>query len=287
MTGVLEDCETTSAPETRVVGDNIVQNRGHVMTCELWSSDVRLAGTATFVYNSDRDPVDNVDRTGELDYFEVVWGMLRLDLGDDGRWSGMWLGSHDLEGYFNWYELAGVFIGGGDYEGQRIRWTMTPAGPNVSAAVPNARFVFTGTIESLATVPPDGTTLISGSSSCGSSGGTETVVGDVTQGRGFVLTCVGNAGSDPRLDGTTRTVVNGDRALDGTANLWGTEEITVDGAVTWAGDYSGTVAADYTTHRLSGTHIGYGPYVGLVYEWTMIGDPESGYVNRGTIQPAN
>jgi len=150
-----------------------------------------------------------------------------------------------------------------------------------------ATFRLSGFVEPADAIPPDGTMLIGGSSSCSDTvAGSVTVVGEVTQIRGAVIVCSGNVGSDPRIDGSARTVLNGDQQADESAAMWGTEEITVDGAITWAGDFTGTVAPGYTTHRFAGSDLGYGPYAGLVYDWTMIGDPASGYVTSGTIQPA-
>jgi hypothetical protein len=289
ITGRMFNCETTATPEIRVVG-HIIQTRGQSVRCTLFSSDERLDGKATLVYNSDR-VVSHVVDLGNPDVGEPgasdAWGTAKLELGD-GRWAGVWRGTVEWQGYVKAYKLAGVFLGAGDYGGLRVRWTLdAPAGGNVSADLLETSFELAGTLETIDTIPPDGTTLISGSTSCSDTDpGAQTVVGEITQFRGVIITCSGNVGSDPRLEGTGRTVLNGDQMADDSATLWGTEEIIIDGAVTWRGDYSATVAPGFTTHRMSGTDVGYGSYAGLVYEWTMIGDPSSGYVNSGTIHPA-
>ena len=114
------------------------------------------------------------------------------------------------------------------------------------------------------------------------SSGSETIVDGVTQARDVELRCPGDA-SDPRLVGEARVVVSVDQFADESAAIWGTATITTpDGS--WDGSWTGTVAAGYTTHRMTGVFIGSGAYAGLEFRYTQIG--EDPYVMTGTIGPA-
>lgn len=279
ISGLMSGCRETSAGGSAEAGD-VVQTRGRALVCTLTASDPRMAGTATLVYNADQ-PTD-----GDTE----AWGTIRVETAD-GVWNGMWLGTVQPWGDAQRYLLTGMLTGSGGHDGLRVRWTLdNKEGNGVSSGLDLAHtpLRLDAVLETVDTIPRNGSTLIGGSLSCSDvETGTATEVDGVTQARDWVIECSGTVGSDPRLVGLARSTLNADQQADGSARLWGIEEIRVDGELRWSGDYSATVAVGYTTHHLEGVDIGYGPYAGLEYHWTTIGDPDWGYVTSGRIVSAS
>ena len=252
-------CSTLSNGSEAAAGD-VTQYRGVKLRCAGTASDPRLSGTANVAVSIDERKDGSAD----------IWGT--GSIGESGRgWRGTWSGTVDV-GYTT-HRITGVYIGTGDYEGLRVRWTQTGD---------ETTFELTGTLERTDTIPPDGATAVRRNACSVWSNGTEEVVGGVTQYRGVILKCTGDA-SDPRLAGAIDVVVNIDEFGDESAALWSTPTITTkDGA--WEGSERGTVDVGYTTHRLEGVLIGSGDYAGLEFRYTQIG--EDPYIMTGTIGPA-
>ena len=279
VSGLMSDCRETSAGSSSEA-DAVIQTRGRILACVISSSDARVAGNAVLVYNADEPTRGDIE----------TWGSISVESAG-GTWSGVWLGKVQWWGMARRHLLMGVLTGSDDHDGLRVRWTLdNEEGDSVSGGSDLAGTVLRleATVETVDTIPPNGTRLISGAAGCSAvESGTETDVDGVTQIRGAVIECSSSGGSDPRLEGITHTVANIDLRADESADMSGTEEITVDGELRWRGEASGTIAVGYTTHHLEGVDIGYGPYAGLEYHWTTIGDPETGYVTSGRIESAS
>jgi len=115
--------------------------------------------------------------------------------------------------------------------------------------------------------------------------GTEAKVGDVTQYRDIHMRCPTKA-SDPRVEAVQESTVAIDMRADQSADIWGTMVLTNDGG-TWAGDFTGTVAAGYTTHRIEGTAVGTGAYEGLRLLLDVVSDGGTYFEVTGTIEPVS
>ncbi len=99
--------------------------------------------------------------------------------------------------------------------------------------------------------------------------------------------------TDPRLDGTLAIKINVDLRPDGSAEMWGTWELTHAGG-TWAGPWTGTIAPGKTTHCLLGSGNGSGGHAGLAWHWQgrfIEGSegftPDVEVVTTGWIEPAS
>jgi len=89
-------------------------------------------------------------------------------------------------------------------------------------------------------------------------------VGDVVQMRNAVWT-YRQESSDPRLTGTYNVMINVDqRQSDLSATLWGTSRLRNAGG-TWAGPWTGAIAAGGNEHHMFWTMKGEGEYAGLVF----------------------
>jgi len=96
-----------------------------------------------------------------------------------------------------------------------------------------------------------------------SGGGSSKTVGDVVQVRHVTWT-YRNESSDPRLNGRWVVVFNVDqRQADMSGRLWGTIRLSNQGG-TWAGRFTGGIAAAGDTHHAYATLKGTGGYAGLV-----------------------
>jgi len=124
-------------------------------------------------------------------------------------------------------------------------------------------------------------------------GGSTKTVGGVVQMRHTVWT-YRNQSSDPRLNGRWVVVFNVDqRQADMSARLWGTIRLSNPGG-TWAGRWTGGIAAGGDTHHVYGTFKGTGGYAGLVLRssgWFVeAGEgftPDIQIVNAGWIETAD
>ena len=96
----------------------------------------------------------------------------------------------------------------------------------------------------------------------------------------MILECRG-AASDPRLEGLQRVTVSVDMRADGSADIEGTFTITTASGA-WYGDWTGSIAIGYTTHRMSGVLTGSGAFAGLEWRYDQIGT-ERDLVLVGTI----
>jgi hypothetical protein len=252
-------CSTLKAGTESAAGD-VTQYRGVELRCTGKASDPRLDGTTSVAMSIDERPDGSAD----------IWGTGEV-VAAGGSWRGSWRGTVDV-GYTR-HRLAGVYIGTGDHEGLRVRWTQT-GGPST--------FCLAGTLERASTIPPDGSRTVSSSRCVVAGEGTETIVDGVTQVRELNLKCTGDV-SDPRVDGPFEVTVNIDEIGDQSADLRGTSRISMPNG-SWEGSWTGTVAVGYTTHRMEGVLAGSGAYTGLEYRWTQIG--EDPYIISGTIGPA-
>ena len=113
--------------------------------------------------------------------------------------------------------------------------------------------------------------------------GTETMSGDLHQYRGVTMRCQHDSASDPRIRGVQESEVSIDLRPDRSADMWGTYRLTnVDGS--WEGNWTGTVAAGYSTHAMDGVASGTGSYAGLQLSYHVTGDGRY-FTLTGTISP--
>jgi len=255
-------CSQTSTGRSSSI-DGVTQYRGVVLDCTMTMSDPRLDGVTTVGVSIDRRPDQSADIWG--------WGVV---VNDAGRWLSKWAGTVDA-GYTT-HHMTGVYVGAGGYEGLRLRFRQV--------ADRYGKYQFTGVLEAVDAVPPDGATVVQGASCTTESQGSQTMSGDVLQYRGVELVCTGPS-SDPRFEGSRRVTVDIDQNPDGSATMTGTVEIDgPDGA--WTGPFTGTIDAGYTTHRMTGVLVGSGAYTGLGLRYSQIGLEAAGYVLTGRIGPA-
>lgn len=256
-----QSCQTANSGTTSMAGD-VTQYRGVALSCSGAMSDPRLDGGVTVNLSIDERADGSAD----------IWGTATL-ANAGGSWTGMWRGTVDV-GYTTQH-VEGVYLGSGANEGLRFRFSQVTSGD---------AYALTGTIDRIASVPPDGTVAVVGSECSTTSTGTQANNGDVLEIRGVVLACAGPA-SDPRLTGAMTVTVDIDERSDESADMRGTATIqSVAGG--WTGDWTGSVAAGYTTHRMEGVLIGSGAFAGLEFRFTQIGLDTAGYVMTGTISPA-
>jgi len=257
-------CSTVSDGSTSWQ-DPIAQYRGVVLKCTTTVSDPRLDGGVIVHASIDERP----DRSAD------IWGTDTI-ITDAGQWTGPWAGTVDA-GYTT-HHIAGVYVGSGDYEGLRLRYSQVTDD--------YGKYQLTGMLETTDAIPPEGATVVIGASSCTNiSQGSQTQVGDILQYRGVVFTCTGPS-SDPRFDGPRRVTVDIDQSPDQSATMSGTVEIDTAGGA-WTGPFTGTIDAGYTTHRMSGVLVGSGAYAGLELRYSQIGEDGEGYVLTGTIGPTD
>lgn len=253
-----QSCEA-EAGGTESTAGAVTQVRGMVLACTQAMSDSRLDGAVEIRVSIDQQPDDSAE----------IWGTATIE-NPDGRWSGAWRGTVDA-GYTT-HRMTGVFIGGGAYAGLRFRFSMVTSGD---------AYAVSGTIEDVASIPAAGVPAIHASVCSVANSGTTTTVEGIEQTRGMVLLC-GATVSDPRLEGDITVTVDIETRADGSADMRGTSAVRNEGGA-WTGSFSGTVAAGYTTHRLTGTLVGSEGYAGLAYPFTQVGTGETVYVMTGVI----
>lgn len=249
-----QTCGTATEAVTTTVNE-VVQSRGEVMECTNTSTDPRLAGEATIVYNWDEHP----------DGLWLGWGTLELQ-NDGGTWSGSYaITSTSTAGVM---EFDSVWLGLGGYEGLEVlnHVRITSRSTTLRSWVFEAGPAVTGTERCSTTAT-----------------GRTIAAGDVTAYRGVVLRCVDTM-ADTRLSGTRSLEFSIDERADGSAVLWGTTTLENDDGA-WEGFGFGTVDPGYTTHRVQALMRGSGAYEGLFFRLEVVGD-ETDFVLRGEVIPA-
>jgi hypothetical protein len=117
---------------------------------------------------------------------------------------------------------------------------------------------------------------VTGTDSHSGTGGTEVLVGDVTQVRGAVITAKFRM-SDPRVSGNGTGLVSADM-YGKVGTEWGTSRIE-NAAGAWEGIVTGAIWADQNTSDLSGWLVGSGAYKGYTYYWHLRTTGDTGTVD--------
>ncbi len=250
-----QTCGETDVPTETQVGA-VDQVRGLVMEC--WfadTADARIRGTGTVHVSIDI----RADQSAEY------WGT-QVIAGDGGTWTGWFAGIIDA-GYTT-HRGAAVLKGTGAYAGLQFRSTSTSSDTGSTWDV-------TGTIEPVSagqSGAPVATSLaISGTEQCGDTQlgtyGSTTTAGDVTQTRNAYISCYEYT-TEERVSGASTRNFNADTRPDGSADWWGTSEVTNDGG-RWLGVWRGSLDVQGNL-TIAWTSIGSGGYAGLRYRASVV-----------------
>ena len=126
-----------------------------------------------------------------------------------------------------------------------------------------------------------GPEYVTGNDTHSGTGGTEVMVGDVTQVRNAVI-AARFAMNDPRASGTGSGLVNLD-LRGGVGPEWGTTRLdNAEGS--WTGNVTGAAWANGNASDLSGWLVGSGAYEGYTYYWHLRSTDTTGKVD-GIIYP--
>ena len=266
-----QTCWETEAPTETQVGA-IDQVRGLVMECTFAdTADVRIQGTGTVRVSIDI----RVDQSAEY------WGT-QVIAGDGGTWTGSFTGIIDA-GYTT-HRGAAVLKGTGAYAGLQFRSTSTSSDTGSTWDV-------TGAIEPLPAVRPGApvasSLAVSGTEQCGDTQlethGSMTTVGGVKQTRNAYVSCYEYA-TDDRVGGASTRNFNADTRPDGSADWWGTSEITNAGG-RWFGVWRGALDSQGNL-TIAWTSIGSGGYAGLRYRANVVSPSDATELTvTGTIEP--
>ena len=266
-----QTCGEIDVPTETQVGA-IDQVRGLVMECRLAdTADARIQGTATAHISIDI----NADQSAEYWGTEVI-------AADGGAWTGFFTGIID-PGYTT-HRGAGVLTGTGAYAGLQFRSTSTSSDTGSTWDV-------IGVIEPLPAVQPGApvasSLAVSGTAQCSDTQlgthGSTTTVGGVQQTRNAYVSCYEYA-TDDRVSGASTRNFNSDTRPDGSADWWGTSEITNAGG-RWLGVWRGALDA-HGNLTIAWTSIGSGGYAGLRYRANVVSPSDATDLTvTGTIEP--